>query len=194
MKKISIIIGIALFLVAGSVLFFTTTDFGKNFMASVFNPQKNIVTLKTNFGDIKIKVFRKEVPNIAENFIKLAEAGKYDNTIFHRVIKGFIIQGGDYENFNGTGGESWKGGYLEDEFAPNLSNTRGMVSMANKGPNTNGSQFFIVHQDATFLDGRHSVFGKVIEGMDVVDKIATVKTDLRDAPLEKIIIKTVEVE
>jgi cyclophilin family peptidyl-prolyl cis-trans isomerase len=150
-----------------------------------------MATLKTNYGDIKIKLNYEAAPTIAENFATLAQAGKYDNTIFHRVIEGFMIQGGDYENHNGTGGQSSTGEYLKDEFSPDLSHTRGAVSMANKGPNTNGSQFFIVHEDATFLDGRHSIFGTVVEGMDTVDKIATAETDLKDAPLERVIIESV---
>lgn len=197
MKNLSIIAGFALFIVAGSMLFFTTTESGKQAFASLFNApnsQKEMVTFKTNFGDIKIKILHEDAPKIAENFVKLAESGKYDNTIFHRVIEDFMIQGGDYENHNGTGGQSWTGEYLEDEFSPNLSHKRGMVSMANKGPNTNGSQFFIIHKDAVFLDGRHSIFGEVVEGMDTVDAIATTETNLQDAPVERVVIEEVIVK
>ena len=102
-----------------------------------------------------------------------------------------MIQGGDYENGNGTGGQSIWGAPFEDEFAQELSHVRGALSMANAGPATNGSQFFIVHQDAVFLDGRHSVFGQIESGMDVVDKIATVDTDRFDAPLEAVVIERV---
>ena len=111
-----------------------------------------------------------------------------------RVIDGFMIQGGDYEFANGTGGASYWGDELEDEFSPNLSHVRGAVSMANRGPNTNGSQFFIVQKDAPFLDGRHSIFGQVTKGMDVVDKIATTKADMSDRPLEEIIIERVTLQ
>lgn len=153
-----------------------------------------IVTLQTNEGDIKIKLYKEKTPKTAENFFELAKAQKYDGTIFHRVIKDFMIQGGDFENADGTGGTSIWENEFADEFAEGLSNVRGAVSMANRGPNTNGSQFFIVHKDSQFLDGRHSVFGHVIEGMDVVDKIATQKTNFMDAPLQEIKIKKAIVE
>lgn len=152
------------------------------------------VTLHTNQGAIRIKLLPAEAPTISENFVKLAQAGKYDDTIFHRVIPGFMIQGGDYQNFNGTGGEAFVGGYIEDEFSENVSHVRGMVSMANRGPNTNGSQFFIMHQDAPHLDGRHTIFAQVVEGMDVVDTIAQAKRDAMDKPLQDIVIERVSFE
>jgi len=105
-----------------------------------------------------------------------------------------MIQGGDFENFDGTGGQSFWGGNFEDEFVEGLSHVRGSVSMANRGPDTNGSQFFIVHKDSQFLDGRHSVFGHVVEGMEVVDKMAQQKTNLMDAPLGDIKILSTSVE
>ncbi|MDH3324309.1 MAG: peptidylprolyl isomerase [Candidatus Peregrinibacteria bacterium] len=159
---------------------------GKNLLANVLEQKAETVTLKTNLGEIKIKLHHDEAPVLAGNFEKLATSGKYDKTIFHRVIEGFMIQGGDYENSDGTGGASWQGGDLADEFSSNLSHVRGAVSMANRGPNTNGSQFFIVQKDAKFLDGRHSIFGQVVLGMDIVDRIAKSKTDLNDRPLERI--------
>ena len=155
-------------------------------------PTKNDkITLHTNHGDMTLKLYEEQAPKAVENFIGLGESGKYDGVTFHRVIEGFMIQGGDYENGNGTGGKSIWGTPFEDEFAPELSHVRGSLSMANAGPATNGSQFFIVHQDATFLDGRHSVFGQIEEGMDIVDKIATVDTDRFDAPLKPVIIEKV---
>lgn len=167
---------------------------GKNLTASLISTpkDKSMVTLKTTLGDISIKLYTDKTPITSQNFLDLANDGKYDETIFHRVIKGFMVQGGDFENFNGTGGYSANGGLFEDEFAEGLSHVRGAVSMANRGPNTNGSQFFLVHKDATFLDGRHSVFGHVVEGMDIVDKITEQQTDFMDAPLEKIIIKSIQ--
>lgn len=181
-----ILIGIGA-LALGLAFFFTNaTD---TLMSSLIRPDST-VTLQTNHGDIKIQLYADKTPKTARNFYELAKRGKYDDSIFHRVIDGFMIQGGDYENHNGTGGSSiYDGGDFEDEFATGLSNVRGAISMANRGPGTNGSQFFIVHKDAVFLDGRHSVFGQVVEGMEVVDKIANVKTDLMDAPLEKVVIK-----
>ncbi len=146
------------------------------------------VTLKTNQGEIKIRVYRKGTPELSRNFLTLVEQEKYDNTVFHRVIDGFMIQGGDFENFDGTGGTSYRGEYLPDEFVDHLSHLRGAVSMANKGPNTNGSQFFIVQKDAQYLDGRHSIFGKVIEGMEIVDLISKVQTDENDSPIEPVTI------
>lgn len=173
---------------------FTQTEKLKELQASITNKfnAKDMVTLKTNYGDIKIKLYTDKTPKTTKNFYELAKEGKYDGTIFHRVIKGFMLQGGDYENSNGTGGTSIYGKAFEDEFVEGLSNVRGAVSMANAGPATNGSQFFIVQEDATYLDGRHTVFGHVVEGMDVVDKIADVKTGLYDAPVEKVeIIKAI---
>lgn len=162
---------------------------------SLFQSSKpQIVTLHTNVGDIKIKLFRDEAPNIAENFYQLAKAGRYDDTAFHRVIKGFIIQGGDYENGDGTGGAAYNGKYLEDEISENLSHVRGAISMANRGPNTNGSQFFIVHEDAQFLDGRHTIFGQVVSNMSVIDRIARIRTDLTDRPVEPVVIESISTE
>ena len=140
--------------------------------------------IKTNHGDIKVQLFEKEAPMTVENFIRLAKKGYYDNTTFHRVISDFMIQGGDPKG-DGTGGESIWGHPFEDEFSNKLFNLRGALSMANSGPNTNGSQFFIVQKDSTYLDGNYAAFGKVIHGMDVVDKIADVKVDDNDKPLSE---------
>lgn len=189
MTKKSVGILIAVAVVFGGVLSFT--DVGENLTTSVFTPSPKTATLHTNKGDITLQLLHKEAPLLSENFWRLAKEGKYDRTIFHRVIKGFIVQGGDFEFSDGTGGTSFRGEYLPDEISPNLSHVRGAVSMANKGPDTNGSQFFIVHQDATFLDGRHSIFGHVIEGMNVVDKLANSKTDMNDRPLERIIVNRI---
>ncbi len=184
------------------------TETGKSFAAGetiTINPQENMkiettkndkqateklenqqVTLKTNKGDIVVELYTKDTPKAAKNFYELSKTGKYDGTIFHRVIKGFMIQGGDYENFNGTGGQSIYGKEFENEIVDKYSNVRGALAMANRGKDTNGSQFFIVHEDATYLDGNYTVFGKVIEGMDVVDAIANTKTGMNDKPLEDI--------
>jgi cyclophilin family peptidyl-prolyl cis-trans isomerase len=144
------------------------------------------VTLHTNHGDITIEVFADKVPKTAKNFVELARKGYYDGTIFHRVITDFMIQGGDPTG-TGRGGESIYGEKFEDEFHPTLSHKKGHISMANAGPNTNGSQFFIVHAEETsWLDGKHSVFGNVVKGLEIVDIIGTVPTDSGDKPFKKV--------
>jgi cyclophilin family peptidyl-prolyl cis-trans isomerase len=185
-KRILIALGVV---ILGGIVYFS--GLGGFLKTSLLNVPET-VTLETNLGNIVIRLYTDEAPNLTENFTELASAGKYDGTIFHRVIKGFMIQGGDFENFNGTGGTSADGGLLADEISLNLSHVRGAVSMANRGPNTNGSQFFIVQEDSKFLDGRHSVIGQVVEGMDVVDRIASVPTDLEDKPLEKVTVLKVQ--
>lgn len=150
------------------------------------------VTLNTNMGAITLELYADKTPKTVENFVGLAKEGKYDGTPFHRIIENFMIQGGDYENQNGTGGKSIWGTEFENEIVPELSHVRGVISMANRGPGTNGSQFFIVQaSDTAYLDGKHTIFGHVTKGMDIVDKIATVQTDMMDRPLEPIIIESV---
>ncbi|OIK10267.1 peptidylprolyl isomerase [Bacillus sp. MUM 116] len=181
---------------------------------------ERLVEIETSMGNIKIKLFPEYAPKAVENFVKHSEKGYYDGLIFHRVIKNFMIQGGD-PNGNGTGGESIYGAPFEDEFSNNLFNLRGALSMANSGPNTNGSQFFIVQNPEVdpsmkdqmekvgypkeiiaaydknggtpWLDHRHTVFGQVIEGMDIVDKIANTPVDAKDKPKEDVVIKKINV-
>ncbi len=165
------------------------------FVATIMAESENITaTIQTNKGDIKLQLFPDSAPKTVENFIGLSKKGKYNGTIFHRVIRNFMIQGGDFENMNGTGGSSIWGTDFEDEIDVNLSHKRGVISMANRGPNTNGSQFFITHQPATHLDGNHTIFGEVIEGMDVVDTIATVETNQMDRPILPILVKAIKIE
>lgn len=188
-------------------------------------PQKGdtLAVMHTNMGDIKIKLFPEKAPKTVENFVTHSKNGYYYNGLkFHRVINDFMIQGGDPRG-NGTGGESIWGGSFSDEFDPELHNLRGALSMANSGPDTNGSQFFIVQarevpsnmleqmrdlEDNGFpaditaayealggtpwLDFRHTVFGQVTEGMDVVDAIAAVET-VNDVPRSDVIIESIEV-
>lgn len=225
-------------------------------------PEKGdtIAILHTNMGDITWRFFPENAPKTVQNFIDLAKAGKYDNTIFHRVINNFMIQGGDYENANGTGGKAANGGQFEDEFCNKLFNIRGSVAMANSGKDTNGSQFFInqataeafsgftsyeeswkvarniisqyvnqnkqddiskinglsfynptivpdevkklyeenggnPHLDGAFnaADKGHTVFAQVIDGMDVVDKIAKTEVDQTNMPKTPVVINTVEI-
>lgn len=182
-----------------------------------------VAVMHTNMGDIKIKLFPERTPKTAENFITHAKNGYYDGLKFHRVIKDFMIQGGDPLG-TGIGGESIWGGKFEDEFDTELHNLRGALSMANSGPNTNGSQFFIVQASVApenmlaqmeeltdsgfprdiieaykelggtpWLDFRHTVFGQVFEGLEIVDKIAAVETE-SDKPCEDVIITSVDIE
>jgi len=142
--------------------------------------RNKVVLLKTNMGDIKIELF-KDMPITAGNFEKLVSQGFYNGIIFHRVIDGFMIQGGDPTG-TGRGGPGYA---IKDEFKGH-SNVRGTISMANSGPNTGGSQFFINLVDNNYLDPKHPVFGQVIAGMDVVDKIGKSKTDSGNRPLEEV--------
>ena len=188
-------------------------------------PQKGdtLAVMHTNMGDIKIKLFPEKAPKTVENFVTHSKNGYYNGLKFHRVINDFMIQGGDPRG-NGTGGESIWGGSFSDEFDPELHNLRGALSMANSGPDTNGSQFFIVQarevpsnmleqmrdlEDNGFpaditaayaelggtpwLDFRHTVFGQVTDGMNVVDKIAAVETN-NDVPCEDVIINSIDIE
>ncbi len=182
-----------------------------------------IAVMHTNMGDISIKLFAEHAPKAVENFTTHAKNGYYDGLIFHRVIKDFMIQGGDPTG-TGMGGESIWGHSFEDEFTPELHNLRGALCMANAGPNTNGSQFFIVQAsdvpvnmldqmkdlaDSGFppeiteayeksggtpwLDFRHTVFGQVISGMDTVDKIANTPVGASDKPIDDVVINSIEV-
>ncbi len=149
-----------------------------------------------NGAQIKLELYPDKAPITVENFEKLVADKFYDGLIFHRVIRGFMIQGGCPEG-NGTGGPGW---HIKGEFASNgvkndLKHTRGVISMARSmNPNSAGSQFFIMHQDAPHLDGQYAAFGKVVEGMDVVDAIAGVKTDFSDRPLQEQKIKSITID
>jgi cyclophilin family peptidyl-prolyl cis-trans isomerase len=144
-------------------------------------------TMTTNHGAIELELFDDDAPKTVDNFKKLAQDGFYDGVIFHRVIPDFMIQGGDPTG-TGTGGPGYQ---FEDEFNDHPVE-RGALAMANAGPNTNGSQFFIVTADAApWLDGKHTVFGKVTSGMDVVDAIAEVDRDRSDKPREEVRIESV---
>jgi len=154
---------------------------------------EQIATLTTNHGVIKIRLFNSKTPKSVENFVTHAKAGYYNGLTFHRVIDGFMIQGGDPKG-DGTGGESIWEKPFSDEFDPDLSNITGSLAMANAGPNTNGSQFFINQVDNKFLDNRHSVFGQVVEGLDVINEIAKVEVGSFDRPKKDIIIEKIEIE
>ena len=149
----------------------------------------SVATMKTSEGDITIELFDEDAPNTVENFRKLAADGFYDGLTFHRIIPDFMIQGGCPRG-DGTGDPGYK---FDDEFNDHKV-VRGALAMANAGPNTNGSQFFIVTADACpWLDGKHTVFGQVTEGTEVVEALEAVQTDARDAPLEPVGIVSVTV-
>lgn len=148
--------------------------------------QNPIVTIETTAGTIKAELYPEIAPNTVNNFISLIQKNFYNDIIFHRVIAGFMIQGGDPDGI-GTGGAGYsiKGEFSQNGFDNNLAHTAGVLSMArSQMPDSAGSQFFIMHKDAPHLDGSYAAFGKVTEGMDVVDKIAMTETDYMDAPLE----------
>lgn len=185
---------------------------------------EEIAILHTNYGDIKLRLFPEVAPKAVENFVTHAKNGYYDGIIFHRVIESFMLQGGDPEG-TGRGGASIWGTPFEDEFSMDYRNIRGALSMANAGPRTNGSQFFIVQAPVVdpsvieqmkelgaeggfpeevisayeelggtyWLDGKHTVFGHVFEGMNVVDDIAAVKVGRNDKPVNDVIIENIEI-
>lgn len=149
-----------------------------------------------NYGKIKAELYPEIAPNTVNNFISLANSGFYDNLTFHRVIKDFMIQGGDPEG-NGTGGPGYsiEGEFTSNGFANSLKHTEGVLSMARtKDPNSAGSQFFIMTSTASNLDGEYAAFGKVISGMDVAKSIEEVKTDSNDKPKESVVIKSIRVD
>ncbi|AZV62301.1 peptidylprolyl isomerase [Peribacillus frigoritolerans] len=196
----------------------TMTNFPQ--LTSEVLENEKAVIMQTTMGDIKIKLFPELAPKTVENFLTHAENGYYEGIIFHRVIKDFMLQGGDPTG-TGMGGESIWGAPFEDEFSMQLFNLRGALSMANAGPGTNGSQFFVVqaqHVDSRmgeqmkqagypeeiisaymeqggtpWLDHKHSVFGQVVEGMDVVDTIANVETVTGDKPAVDVVIKGITI-
>lgn len=157
----------------------------KEYLISVFN---------TSMGKIEIELFARDVPKTVKNFIGLSLKHYYDKVIFHRVIDNFMIQCGDPTG-TGRGGESYWSGKFEDEFKMHLKhNEAGILSMANAGPNTNGSQFFITLVPTPWLDGKHSIFGKVVSGMDVIRAIGQVPTDNNDKPIQDVVINSIEIE
>ena len=158
------------------------------------NDSITVAVMKTNIGTIELELFVDKTPKTVENFVGLANKGYYKGVIFHRVIKNFMIQGGDPSG-TGRGGVSFWGGKFEDEIVPDLKfDGPGLLAMANAGPNTNGSQFFITLVPTPWLNGHHTIFGKVINGMDVVYAIGDVKTAPGDRPLKDVVIEEVKIE
>ena len=169
------------FIAAAAVLFLTCCTIHKG----AFAVDEKIVVLQTTQGNIEIKLMPDIAPKTCENFIKLVEKGYYNGIIFHRVIKGFMIQGGDPTG-TGRGGESIWGVPFEDEVTPNVKfDSPGILAMANAGPNTNGSQFFITTAQTPWLNMRHTIFGKVVAGYDVVQKIENTATGPSDKPVSE---------
>jgi peptidyl-prolyl cis-trans isomerase A (cyclophilin A) len=151
----------------------------------------SIANVKTNHGDFRIELLEDKAPVTAKNFITLAEKKYYDGVIFHRVIDGFMIQGGDPTG-TGRGGPGYQ---IKDEFHTDLSHAgEGMLSMANSGANTGGSQFFITLAATPWLDGKHTIFGRVVDGMDVVRKIGKVQTGAADRPASNVVMESVRIE
>ncbi|MBW2978099.1 peptidylprolyl isomerase [Candidatus Woesearchaeota archaeon] len=153
--------------------------------------ENRTAVFNTTMGTFKIELFEDTMPLTTKNFIGLVEKGTYNGVIFHRVIEGFMIQGGDP---TGTGRGDPSIPTIKDEFTDNNKNNKGTISMANRGPDTGSSQFFINLVDNNNLDPKHPVFGKVIEGMDIVEKIGKVKTDAKDKPIEDIVINKITLE
>jgi len=152
---------------------------------------KGIVTMETSMGTMKFQLEMEKAPETSQNFIDLAEDGFYDGLIFHRVIEGFMIQGGCPDG-DGTGGPGYE---IDDEFHEDLKHDKmGILSMANHGPDTGGSQFFITLDETPWLDGKHAIFGHLIEGEEVLESIGSVDTDSTDRPIEDVVIEKVEVE
>ena len=156
--------------------------FGQNGESEEENLSK-VAVIETNLGTMEIELFEEKAPITVGNFVDLIEKGFYDGVIFHRIISGFMVQGGDPTG-TGMGGPGYE---IEDEFHPDLKHdSKGILSMANAGPNTGGSQFFITLAPQLYLDNHHAVFGKVISGEDVLDKIGAVATDAGDKPINEV--------
>lgn len=180
-----------LVLIALSLLVYNPLHAENNSMTSVQTEEKPmklsdrpVVIVETTQGSFEVALFPKVAPKAVENFLRLAEKNYYNGVVFHRVIKGFMIQGGDPTG-TGAGGSSVWGKEFEDEVSPNVKFDKpGLLAMANRGPTTNGSQFFITVAPATWLNGKHTIFGEVISGYDNVQKIENTKTDPRDRPVE----------
>ncbi len=195
-KYVSIVIVVAVIIFCA--WFFMTGNNSREEVVDGVEEKIMNATLRTSKGDITIEFFDKQAPNTVANFIKLSKEGFYDGVKFHRVIKGFMIQGGDpltKDNSKmalwGTGGPGYN---FADEIGASNKNNPGTISMANAGPDTNGSQFFINVAANNFLDSKHTVFGKVMSGMDVVTKIENTPTGVADRPITAVIIESISLK
>lgn len=188
MKKLVLITLLAMLALTAGCLAAANENTNEN--KGAVHVANRIAVFDTSMGSFEIELFEDKAPITTKNFIDLAEKGFYDGLIFHRVIDDFMIQGGD-PNGNGTGGPGYT---IPDEFSKDLRHdSEGILSMANAGPNTGGSQFFITLVKTPWLDGHHAVFGKVIKGMDVVHKIGKVKCDRNDRPQEDVVIHKITI-
>jgi len=197
-KKLMVFVVMMGFLMGGLMVLAKEGSFSES--APLMQKEKlkePIAVLETTMGEIRLKLFATKTPKTVGNFVKLAKEGFYDGTTFHRVIPDFVIQGGDPNtkdddpNNDGFGGPGYT---FPDEFHPDLKhNKEGILSMANAGPDTNGSQFFITLKPLKNLDDKHAVFGEVIEGMEVVKKISLVDRDERDRPVTNVVVKKVTI-
>lgn len=170
---------------------------GEKDTQSVIDITGKQAVLKTTLGDITLQFYPEDAPKAVENFLGLAQKGYYNGVIFHRVVADFVIQAGD-PTATGRGGESLWGGVFEDELNPESESyktgyKKGVLAMANRGPNTNTSQFFITLRDAP-LDHLYTIFGRVVEGLDVVERIGKVQVDATDKPVEDIVINSIEIK
>ena len=178
----------------------TTTTLGENMDKTYTQPHEMIIDnsksytaiIKTSLGDMKVEFFTSDAPMTVNNFINLAQDGYYDGVIFHRVISDFMIQGGDPSGTGHGDYGKYPGYQFQDELNNQIPYSKGILAMANSGPNTNGSQFFIMHVDYP-LPYNYTIFGKVVEGLDVIDIIATVETGAGDKPTSDVVIETVEI-
>ena len=194
-KKTQLIIWIILAVLALALCTFLCVNI---IIAKTHEVKNPVATFEIeNYGTVKIELYPEYAPNTVTNFINLVEDKFYDGLTFHRIMDGFMIQGGD-PNANGTGGNvhTIKGEFSSNDIENNISHVRGVVSMARNGADNNSasSQFFIVHQDSTFLDGQYASFGHVTKGIEVVDAIASVRTSPNDRPLEAVVIKDIRIE
>ncbi len=185
MKKTAVILLLTLFLTGCNQPAMTDVDTKQDAQPN------RIAVIETNLGTMEIELFEKRAPITTKNFIDLAEKGYYDGLKFHRVIEDFMIQGGD-PNGDGSGGPGYT---IPDEFHLQLKHDKaGILSMANRGPNTGGSQFFITLKATPHLDGKHAVFGELVKGTDILEKIGGVETDAMDRPIEPVIMERVTIK
>lgn len=176
------------------LLFISSNIFSQKKGTTKMTDSATVAVIKTNMGNIELELFAKETTKTVENFVGLANKGYYKGIIFHRVIDNFMIQGGDPTG-TGSGGKSLWGKSFNDEIVPQLVfDKEGLLAMANSGPNTNGSQFFITLAPTTWLNGHHTIFGKVIKGMDVVKAIGKVAKNKSDLPLKDVVMESVTIE
>ena len=187
LKNIGVAFLVFMVAVIGLLWGYTTMNENNNETNEGKNP---IAILETNMGNIKIELFKDKSPITVDNFVKLSEDGFYENVIFHRVIDNFMIQGGDPDG-TGMGGPGYT---IKDEFSDLTFNKKGLLAMANAGPDTGGSQFFITVALTPWLNNKHTIFGEVIEGYDIVEKISKVEVGMNDKPNEDVVIQKVIIE